>query len=52
VLVARLGRAQRVFPVGIPIRVGRDRSLELISLNPLVSRDTHGLITSDGWRFI
>jgi putative serine protease PepD len=29
------------------IRVGRDPSLELVSLNPLVSRDTHGLITSD-----
>jgi putative serine protease PepD len=47
VLVARLGREQRVFPVGMPIRVGRDPSLELVSLNPLVSRDTHGLITSD-----
>jgi hypothetical protein len=36
----------------MPIRVGRGASLELISLNLLVSRDTHGLITSDGWRFI
>jgi len=47
VLVARLGREQRVFPVGMQIRVGRDPALELVSLNPLVSRDTHGFITSD-----
>lgn len=47
VLVARLGPEQRVFPVGMQIRVGRDPSLELVSLNPLVSRDTHGLIISD-----
>src|SRR5262249_45341099 len=47
VLVARLGREQRVFPMGMEIRVGRDPTLELVSLNPLVSRDTHGLITSD-----
>lgn len=47
VLVARLGRQQHVFPVGMPIRVGRDPELELVSVNPLVSRDTHGLITSD-----
>jgi putative serine protease PepD len=47
VLVARIGREQRVFPLGMPVRVGRNPSLELVSLNPLVSRDTHGLITSD-----
>jgi putative serine protease PepD len=47
VLVARIGRQQHVFPVGMPIRVGRDPELELVSVNPLVSRDTHGLITSD-----
>jgi len=47
VLVARLGRQQHVFPVGMQIRVGRDPALELVSVNPLVSRDTHGLITSD-----
>src|SRR5580698_5535938 len=47
VLVARLGRQQHVFPVGMQIRVGRDPELELVSVNPLVSRDTHGLITSD-----
>ncbi|HEY0933164.1 MAG TPA: trypsin-like peptidase domain-containing protein [Trebonia sp.] len=33
--------------MGMLIRVGRDPALELVSLNPLVSRDTHGLITSD-----
>jgi putative serine protease PepD len=47
VLVVRLGRQQHVFPVGMQIRVGRDPTLELVSVNPLVSRDTHGLITSD-----
>src|SRR5579862_7864516 len=47
VLVARLGRQQYVFPLGMQIRVGRDPTLELVSVNPLVSRDTHGLITSD-----
>ena len=47
VLVARLGRQQHVFPMGMQIRVGRDPALELVSVNPLVSRDTHGLITSD-----
>src|ERR1700722_5083199 len=47
VLVTRLGRQQHVFPVGMQIRVGRDPELELVSVNPLVSRDTHGLITSD-----
>ena len=47
VLVARIGRQQYVFPVGMQIRVGRDPALELVSVNPLVSRDTHGLITSD-----
>jgi len=47
VLVARLGADQRVFPVGATVRVGRDPSLELVSLNPLVSRQCHGFITSD-----
>ncbi len=47
VLVTRLGRDQRVFPVGTQVRVGRDPSLELVSVNPLVSRQCHGLITSD-----
>src|SRR5690242_11035799 len=47
VLVTRLGGQQRIFPVGTPVRVGRDPSLELVSVNPLVSRDTHGVITSD-----
>ena len=46
-LIARLGREQRVFPVGQPVRVGRDPTLELVSLSPLVSRGVHGLITSD-----
>src|ERR1700685_2460617 len=44
---SRLGPQQRVCPMGMQIRVGRDPSLELVSLNPLVSRDTHGLIISD-----
>jgi putative serine protease PepD len=47
VLVTRIGGAQRIFPVGVQVRVGRDPSLELVSLNPLVSRETHGVITSD-----
>jgi putative serine protease PepD len=47
VLVARLGRDQRIFPVGAQVRVGRDPSLELVSVNPLVSRECHGLIVSD-----
>ena len=46
-LVTRLGREQRIFPVGARVRVGRDPSLELVSVNPLVSRETHGVITSD-----
>ena len=33
--------------MGQPVRVGRDPSLELVSLSPLVSRGVHGLITSD-----
>jgi putative serine protease PepD len=49
VLVARLGREQRIFPVGMPVRVGRDPSLELVSLSPLVSRQVHGVIVSDAW---
>ncbi len=47
VLVTRLGRDQRIFPVGTTVRVGRDPSLELVSINPLVSRQCHGVITSD-----
>jgi putative serine protease PepD len=47
VLVARLGGQQRIFPVGTQVRVGRDPALELVSVNPLVSRQTHGVITSD-----
>ena len=47
VLVARIGREQRVFPAGMEVRVGRDPDLELVSVSPLVSRGTHGLITSD-----
>jgi putative serine protease PepD len=47
VLVTRLGRDQRVFPVGTRVRVGREPSLELVSVNPLVSRQCHGVITSD-----
>ena len=40
-------REQRTFPVGMPVRVGRDPSLELVSLSPLVSRQVHGIIVSD-----
>jgi len=47
VLVTRIGDVQRIFPVGTRVRVGRDPSLELVSLNPLVSRECHGVITSD-----
>jgi putative serine protease PepD len=47
VLVTRIGGKQRVFPVGTTVRVGRDPALELVSVNPLVSRETHGVITSD-----
>ena len=47
VLVTRLGREQRIFPVGAQVRVGRDPSLELVSVNPLVSRECHGLIVCD-----
>jgi putative serine protease PepD len=47
VLVARLGGQQRIFPAGTQVRVGRDPTLELVSVNPLVSRGTHGVITSD-----
>src|SRR6266700_29062 len=47
VLVTRLGDQQRMFPVGAQVRVGRDPDLELVSVNPLVSRHTHGVITSD-----
>jgi putative serine protease PepD len=36
-----------MFPVGAQVRVGRDPDLELVSVNPLVSRHTHGVITSD-----
>lgn len=47
VLVTRIGGVQRIFPVGQTVRVGRDPSLELVSVNPLVSRECHGVITSD-----
>jgi len=47
VVITRIGGVQRVFPVGTRIRVGRDPALELVSVNPLVSRQVHGLITSD-----
>src|SRR5256884_4742958 len=46
-LVTRLGGQQRVFPVGARVGVGRDPTLELVSVNPLVSRQCHGVITSD-----
>ena len=47
VLVTRLGGVQRIFPAGTKVRVGRDPALELVSVNPLVSRECHGVITSD-----
>ena len=47
VLVTRFGGQQRIFPVGTQVRVGRDPAFELVSVNPLVSRQCHGLITSD-----
>ncbi len=47
VLVTRIGGVQRIFPVGVPVRVGRDPSMDLVSMNPLVSREGHGVITSD-----
>ena len=47
VLVTRIGRHQRAFPVGTLVRVGRDPSLELVSVNPLVSRNCHGVVASD-----
>jgi S1-C subfamily serine protease len=47
VLVTRLAGQQRMFAVGAQVRVGRDPTLELVSVNPLVSRQCHGLITSD-----
>jgi putative serine protease PepD len=47
VLVTRLGGQQRMFSVGTEVRVGREPSLELVSVNPLVSRQCHGVITSD-----
>ncbi|HEY6791827.1 MAG TPA: trypsin-like peptidase domain-containing protein, partial [Trebonia sp.] len=47
VLVTRIGNVQRIFPLGTRVRVGRDPQLELVSANPLVSRECHGVITSD-----
>jgi putative serine protease PepD len=47
VLITRLGGRQRTFPVGTQVRVGRDPAFELVSVNPLVSRQCHGVITSD-----
>lgn len=47
VLVARLGTKTLIFPVGQPVRVGRDPELEAVTDHPLVSRNYHGLLTSD-----
>lgn len=47
ILVVRLGGRQFLFPVGVPVRIGRDPSFEVVSTNPLVSRQQHGLLTSD-----
>lgn len=47
-MVVRLEGRTHVFPVGVRVRVGRDPSLELVTENPLVSREQHGVITSDG----
>lgn len=46
-LVLRFGGRQYVFPVGQPVRIGRDPSLELVTEDPLVDRDQHGVITTD-----
>ncbi|MDE3206664.1 MAG: trypsin-like peptidase domain-containing protein [Acidobacteriota bacterium] len=46
-LVVRLGSQQRTFPVGQPVRVGRDPELEMVTENPLVTRRQHGVITAD-----
>jgi putative serine protease PepD len=46
-LVTQLGGQQRIFPVGVTVRVGRDPSADLVSASPLVSRHCHGLIVSD-----
>ena len=46
VLVTRMDGKQRIFPVGKTIRIGRDPSVELASVNPLVSR-RHAVIVSD-----
>ncbi len=45
-MVTRMGGQQRVFPMGTTIRIGRDPSAELASVNPLVSRQ-HAVIVSD-----
>ncbi|HKD96174.1 MAG TPA: trypsin-like peptidase domain-containing protein [Micromonosporaceae bacterium] len=47
VLVARLGNKTLIFPVGQPVRVGRDPGLEAVTDHPLVSRNYHGLINTD-----
>jgi len=47
VLVVRLEGEQRIFPVGARIQIGRDPSLELVTTNALVSRRSHGFLTSD-----
>ncbi|HEX3424993.1 MAG TPA: FHA domain-containing protein [Acidimicrobiales bacterium] len=47
ILVVRSGDRQFLFPVGVPVRIGRDPSFEVVSTNPLVSRQQHGLLTSD-----
>lgn len=46
-LVVRFGGHQHVFPVGQPVRIGREPSLELVTENPLVTRSQHGVITTD-----
>jgi putative serine protease PepD len=46
-LVVRFAGRQHMFPIGQPVRIGRDPSLELVTENPLVTRDQHGVITTD-----
>jgi putative serine protease PepD len=47
VLVLRLGTRTHIFPVGQPVRVGRDLGLEAVTDHPLVSRNYHGVVVSD-----
>ena len=46
VMVVRIGGDQQLFPMGMQVRVGRDPSLELVTANPLVTRECHGILTS------